>query len=118
LFTVRLRTNQVITGTALAMLSSGGTGAAYRMLYGSGGAALRVPTSGPLEIPLLSGLPLLGPAFFMQPPITYLLYALVPGLWIWLNRTHSGLALRALGEAPAAVEAAGIQIDRMRVAMI
>jgi simple sugar transport system permease protein len=36
-------------------------------------------------------------------------------VWWWMYRTHAGLALRAIGESPAAAEAAGIRSDRFRV---
>ena len=118
LFVVRLRADQIITGTALTLFSIGATGTAYRAAFGSGGAALNIATSGPFTIPLLSEIPLIGSAFFVQSPITYLLYAVIPLVWWWLYRTHHGLALRALGEAPAAVDAAGINGTRLRVGVI
>jgi simple sugar transport system permease protein len=114
-FVVLLRADQIITGTALTLLSMGATGTLYRALYGSTGAALNVPTSAPLSIPGLSALPVIGHALFAQPPITYLAYLLAPGLAWWLGQTHSGLALRAIGERPEAAEAAGIAVDRTRV---
>ena len=115
LFVVRFRTDQIITGTALTLLSVGATGTAYRAMFGSAGAALHIPTSAPLSIPGLAAVPVVGAALFSQPPATYLAYALIPLISGWLFRTHSGLALRALGEAPVAAEAAGIHLDRVRV---
>jgi ABC-type uncharacterized transport system permease subunit len=115
LFVVKLRADQIITGTALTLLSMGATGTLYRALYGSTGAALNVPTSAPFAIPGLSSLPVIGPALFAQPPITYFTYLLTPALAWWLARTHAGLALRAIGERPEAAEAAGIAVDRLRV---
>lgn len=107
-FAVGLRTDQILTGTAITLFGLGLTGALYRVLFGAGGAALGTPTISPIAVPLLSSLPLIGPGFFRQPAITYAVYALVPLLWWWLYRTHSGLALRAVGENPAAAAAAGI----------
>lgn len=112
------RGDQIITGTALTLLSVGATGTLYRALYGSSGAALTLPTSGGLAIPVLSSLPVVGAALFAQPPVTYLVYLLAPLLAWWLGHTHAGLALRAIGERPEAAEAAGIPIDRLRVAAI
>ena len=111
---VGLRADQIITGTALTLLSVGATGTLYRALYGSSGASLTLPTSGARPIPGLSSLPVVGPALFAQPAITYVAYLLAPALAWWLGRTHAGLALRAIGERPAAAEAAGISIDRLR----
>jgi general nucleoside transport system permease protein len=115
LFVVKLRADQIITGTALTLLSMGATGTLYRALYGTTGAALNVPTSAPFAIPGLSSLPVIGPALFAQPLITYFVYLLAPALAWWLAHTHAGLALRAIGERPEAAEAAGIAVNRIRV---
>ena len=113
-----VRADQIITGTALTLLSVGATGTLYRAFYGSGGAALGIPTSEPLAIPGLSALPLVGTALFTQPPITYVAYLAAPAMAWWFTRTHAGLALKSIGERPAAAEAAGIAVDRARVLAI
>ncbi len=115
LFVVWLKADQIITGTALTLLSVGATGMLYREMFGSSGAALGTPTSVPFPIPVLSRIPVVGAALFAQPPITYLVYALVPALAWWMSRTHAGLALRAIGEQPEAAEVAGVRVQRIRV---
>lgn len=115
LFVVWLRVDQIITGTAITLLSVGVTGTLYRFLYGTAGAALGTPTSSPVLIPGLSRLPVVGPALFAQPPITYVAYVLVPLFAWWLAKTHAGLALRAVGERPEAAVAAGVRVPRVRV---
>ena len=115
---IALGADQIITGMALTLLSLGATGTLYRAFYGSSGAALRAPTSGPLTIPGLASLPVVGTALFAQPAITYVAYLLAPALAWWLARTHAGLALRAIGERPEAAEAAGIAVTRMRTAAL
>ena len=115
LFVVWLKADQIITGTALTLLSVGATGTLYRELFGSSGAALGTPTSTPFSIPGLSRIPIVGAALFAQPPITYLVYALVPALAWWMSHTHAGLALRAIGEQPEAAEVAGVRVQLMRV---
>ena len=115
LFTVVwLRADQIITGTAITLLSVGLTGTLYRAIYGSTGAALTIPTAGPVAIPLLSSLPIIGPALFAQPVTTYALALMIPAVWWWMFRTQAGLALRAIGESPAAAEASGIRPTRVR----
>lgn len=118
LFVVWLRADQIITGTAITLLSAGVTGTLYRAWYGTSGAALGTPTSTPIVIPWLSRLPVIGPALFAQPLMTYVAYLLVPVLAWWFTRTHAGLALRAVGERPEAAEAAGIRVSRVRVAAV
>jgi ABC-type uncharacterized transport system permease subunit len=115
LFVIWLRADQIITGTALTLLTVGATGTLYRALYGSAGIALALPTSAPRPIPILSSVPVLGAALFAQPPITYFVYLLVPALSWWVSRTHAGLALRAIGEQPEAARVAGVSVQRMRV---
>ncbi|MDB4916056.1 MAG: ABC-type transporter, integral rane subunit [Gemmatimonadetes bacterium] len=117
-FAIGLRADQIITGTALTLLSVGTTGTLYRALYGSSGAALALPTSAPFAIPGLSRLPLVGAALFAQPPITYVMYLLVPSIAWWMAGTHGGLSLRAIGEKPDAARAAGISVARVRVLAI
>jgi len=114
LFVLRLKADAIITGTALTLLGLGLTGTLYRGVFGLEGAALGTPSIAPVALPGLSSLPLVGPVFFTQTVMTYLLYLLVPLLAWWLARTHTGLALRAIGESRTAAHAAGIAVDRIR----
>ncbi len=114
LFTIGFRADQIITGTAITLLSLGLTGTLYRTLYGASGVALSIPTSGALVIPGLSEIPLVGRALFAQPLITYALYVAVPALAWWMQRSHAGLAVRALGEYPEAAIAAGVHPRRIQ----
>lgn len=113
-FVVGFGADQIITGTALSLLGLGATGALYSTIFGAGGVALSIPTSARLPIPWLAALPVVGPAIFDQPPITYFAVLLVPALWWFLYRTHLGLGLRAIGEAPRSARAAGIAVERAR----
>ena len=113
-FTVLLRADQIITGTAITLLALGLTGTLYRALYGATGAALSIATTGPHAIPGLSAMPVIGSGFFNQPLVTYVTYVAVGAVWWWMHRTHAGLGLRAIGESPAAAEAAGIRVSRVR----
>lgn len=116
LFAIGLRTDQIIVGTAVTLAALGLTGALYQSLYGAGGAALTTPTLGPLALPGLARLPLVGQAFFNQPLSTYLVYVAAPAIWVWLYRTPGGLALRATGESATAAAAAGVRPARVRTA--
>ncbi len=114
LFVVTLRTDQIITGTALTMLGLGLTGTIHRSLPTVVDAGAALPTTGPVAIPGLSQLPLVGSVLFVQPLATYALYVLVPLLAWWMTRTHAGLALRATGESPEAAQAAGVSVRRVQ----
>ena len=113
-FIAWLRADQIVAGTAFSLLGLGITGTLYRTLYGATGAGLTIPTVGPTPIPLLSGIPVFGPAFFAQPLTTYLAYLFCPLLWWLLFRTQAGLAIRACGENPEAAVAAGIGVRRLQ----
>ena len=112
--TLGMGADQIITGTAITLLALGATGTLYRTLYGANGAALAIQTSVPIPILFLVHLPVIGTALFAQPLVTYFAYAVVPLTWWWLENTHAGLALRAIGENPAAATAAGIPVRRFR----
>jgi simple sugar transport system permease protein len=118
LFAVVLRSDQIITGTAVTLATLGLTGTLYRIWYGTSGASLATPTAPPLAVPGLAALPVVGRALFAQPPATYLLYLLVPAVWWFTARTHAGLALRAVGERPDAAAAAGIRPRRVQLAAV
>ena len=74
LFIVTLRSDQIVTGTAMTLLALGTTGLLYRALFGTAGVALTIPTAAPLVIPVLSSVPIIGPALFAQPVTTYVVY--------------------------------------------
>lgn len=110
--------NQIITGTAVTLVSVGMTGTIYRQFYGPSGVGLSLPTLPALAIPGLSAVPIAGPAFFLQPITTYLATGLIPLTWFVLFRTRFGLALRAAGEDPAAARAAGVSVRWTRVVAV
>ncbi|MEO8294138.1 MAG: ABC transporter permease [Gemmatimonadota bacterium] len=110
IISVWLGADQVITGTALTLGAIGLTGAVYRVAYGAAGAGLSVPTFHSVPIPLLSQIPIIGPALFQQPALVYLGILSVPAFWVILFRTRWGLALRASGESVSAARAAGVRV--------
>lgn len=114
IFVVWLRADQIITGTAITLGALGLTAALYRATFGTTGAALDAATMGPISVPVLSAIPVLGSALFHQPPITYALYLFIAVAWWFLYRTHAGLGLRAVGESPEAALAAGINPLRVQ----
>jgi general nucleoside transport system permease protein len=114
--TVGAGANQIVAGTAISLGAIGLTGTIYRQAYGAGGAGLDVPTFGALRVPMLADVPLLGPAFFEQPALTYVAIAAVPLVWWVMFRTRAGLVLRATGESAELARAAGIRPRLTRAA--
>jgi len=105
--------NQVVSGLALTILGTGLADALGTPLVGR-----IAPGFGPLALPLLADLPLLGPVLFRQDPLVYLSYLLVPAFWFFFARTRPGLRLIAAGEYPAAAAAAGLDPVALRWAGI
>lgn len=108
---VTLQADQVVSGLALTFLGTG-----ISLVLGEGlskaGTVSLMPN---FSIPLLSQIPILGPIFFTnQSVLVYIGYLLTPLAWYYINRTRGGLHLRAVGEYPAAADALGINIFRMR----
>ncbi len=108
--TITLRANQVVTGLALTIFGTGFSG--YL-----GKAYIGIPVPKPFAVtPLgpLADLPFIGPIFFQHDILVYISYGLVVVIWYFLQHTAPGLNLRALGENPAAMDALGINVFRLR----
>lgn len=108
------RADQIITGTAITLGCIGLTGAVYRSAYGPEGVGLSLPTFAVAPFPVLSSIPVIGPALFQQTVLTYAALLAVPLLWWLVFRTRWGLALRAAGESAENARAAGVRVVRVR----
>jgi ABC-type uncharacterized transport system permease subunit len=113
-FVIGLRTDQIITGTAITLGGIGMTGAIYQARFGVTGTALTLPTLPAVDLPVLSEIPWIGSALFGQAWTAYMAYLLAPLLWYFLFRTPRGLELRSVGEEPDAAKAAGVRVRRVR----
>jgi simple sugar transport system permease protein len=72
------------------------------------------PILSPLEIPILSKIPILGPILFNQTIIVYLMYLIVGIIHFSLFKTRWGLRTRAVGEHPTAADSVGIKVNNLR----
>jgi len=111
LITIQFQADQVVSGLALTFLGTG-----LSLVFGEGlskaGAVSLLPT---LTVPGLSAIPVLGPILFDgQSVMVYLGYLLIPLAWFIIYRTRPGMHLRAVGEFPAAADALGINVARLR----
>jgi simple sugar transport system permease protein len=68
----------------------------------------------PIDIPLLSDIPLVGQALFGQPWLFYMIYPLVPICWWVVYRSGWGLEIRAVGGSPQSADVSGIDVNRRR----
>lgn len=115
LATVTIRANQVLCGLALTLI---GTGLAQTIGKSYSGMPVAATFQG-IRVPVLADIPVLGPAFFSQNILLYLIYLILPlGLSFLMFRTRHGLNMRAVGENPAAADAAGIPVTLMRFAYV
>src|SRR3954452_7384324 len=106
------RANQVLAGLALAV---GGIGLANQLGNGRQGNLL-LSRFKPVEIPILSDIPVLGHALFDQDPVVYFTFYVLPVvLWFVIFQTRHGMNLRAVGDNPAAADAVGVNVMGMRV---
>lgn len=115
-FTVTIKANQIVVGTALNMIGLGLTGFLYRTWFDT--STKNAPTFNPVEIPVLSQIPVLGDIFFKHSILVYATLLLVPLAAFVLYRTGFGLAVRATGEHPKAADTVGINVPRIRYTCI
>lgn len=116
--TVPFGLSQHVVGLGITLLATSLTYYCYRLALPEVTSPPKIEAFQPLEIPLLSDIPVIGPALFNQTPLTYLAFALVLVVTLVLYRTPMGLALRAAGENPAAVEAQGLSVSAIRIGAV
>ena len=113
---ITLRASQIVSGLALTIFA----GAAGLSSYlGNDLALADNPARHAFHAVWPSGmqdLPVVGPIVFGQNVLVYLSWACVVAVWLYLSRTRPGLNVRAVGEAPAAADAMGINVTAYRYA--
>jgi general nucleoside transport system permease protein len=118
LLTVPLGLSQHVTGIGVTLLGTSLSYYVYRMVLPQVSSPPTIEPFQPWAVPVLSDIPVVGPALFNQTPLTYAALAAV-GLVAWmLHRTPLGLAVRMVGENPAAAEAQGISVTAVRVGAV
>ncbi len=115
---VPLGLSQHVTGIGITLLASSLTYYTYRLLFPKVTSPPRIPPFEPVALPLLSDVPIVGDVLFRQTPLTYFAFILVAIAAFVLYRTPLGLAVRTVGENPAAVEAQGIDVTLVRVGAV
>lgn len=114
-FAIKYGIDQVILGFVINVLVIGLTSfVSQRALTQDAEKWNSSPTLKPIEIPLLSKIPMIGPIFFQQTIIIYLLYIMVALVHIALFKSKWGLRMRAVGELPIAAESVGIDVNKVR----
>jgi len=111
---IRFKVNQIISGTAINILSIGATSfisskflQEYQYLNNPG----KFPN---LPLPILSKIPIIGPVFFENNVLVYMLFILLGVIHVMLYYTPWGLRTRAVGEHPRAADTLGVDVFRLR----
>ena len=102
------RANAIVSGLALNLLASGGTRFLLRALYDSSSNSPSIAGVGGRHEGSLVSATLLD-------PMTWLVALVVVGTVVGLERTRTGLRIRAVGEHPEAAESVGVSVHRTRL---
>lgn len=116
--TVPFGLSQHVVGLGVTMLATAAAAFAYRIALPEVTSPPRIEPFQVIEIPLLSQIPLIGPALFAQTAMTYLAFGVAGLTAFTLYRTPLGLAVRAAGESPEAVAAQGLSVSAIRMGTV
>jgi simple sugar transport system permease protein len=118
------RGDQVVSGVAINIIAAGMTAVLGIAWFAQGGQTppvsvdVRIAPMFPQAAQAFNTIPLvgalLGEGLFSHNALVYLALVLVPLTWWLLFRTRFGLRLRAVGENPQMVDAAGVSVTRLR----
>lgn len=118
--TVTFMADQNVTGLTLTIFGIGFSNFVGDFVREkSGSTSLKLPEGildslGKVEIPFLTDIPVLGKLLFNYNIFVYLGVAAAILCAIYLHRTKAGLNVRAVGENPAAADAAGIPVTKLK----
>lgn len=118
ILTVPFGLSQHVVGLGITLLATSTSYYAYRLALPEVTSPPKIEPFEPWAIPVLSDIPLLGAALFQQTSMTYAAFLVAILVSVVLFRTPLGLALRAAGENPAAVEAQGLSVTALRIGAV
>jgi general nucleoside transport system permease protein len=114
-FAIRYLVNQVVLGVVLVVFATGLTGFLFDQLVQEDPTAYNSPSVlAPLELPVLSDVPVFGTVLFHQTALVYTMYVAVAVVLFVLFKTRWGLRVRSVGEHPRAADTVGINVLRIR----
>lgn len=109
LLVVPLGLSQHVTGIGITLLATSLTYYTYRLALPEVTSPPKIEPFAPVGVPFEA---------LNQTPLTFLAFALVGVVAWFLYKTPAGLALRAVGENPAAAEAQGIPVNAVRLCAV
>jgi general nucleoside transport system permease protein len=117
-FSIHLRADQIVGGTAINFLALGITGYIFIDQYGETGTGSGIAEIPNVNLSWLQDVYFIGPAFAQMNLMIWLSFALVILSYIVLFRTPIGLRIRAVGEHPRAADTVGISVYGVRYAAV
>ncbi len=115
---IKFKANQVISGVVINILASSLTlfltKTINRNIFGAASDKIDLGVSSRITIPVVSDIPVVGAFFTNIYPFEIIIIVLAIIAWFILYRTRFGLHLRACGDNPHAVDAAGIDVAKTR----
>lgn len=118
ILTVPLGLSQHVSGIGVTLFATSLSYFIYRTALPDVSSPPRIEAFQPLDIPVLSDLPFIGPALFQQTSLTFLALILVLATAYVLYRTPLGLAIQAVGDNPSAVESQGLSVYGLRMGAV
>jgi simple sugar transport system permease protein len=112
-FSIHLRADQIVTGTALIFLAYGVTGYLYNDIYGNEGTP-NLPSIPNVNLTSESDQSFFSQAFGHMNLMTWLAFALVIVSYVVIFKTPIGLRIRSCGEHPRAADTVGINVYGIR----
>lgn len=112
--TITMRANQVVSGLALTMFGGGMSAYFGKDLVGLTLSTKVMQAIGPVPIPVLNKIPILGDILFNHNILVYISFVIPFAAWYVLNKTRWGLAIRSSGEEPLSSEIMGIKVIKVR----
>ena len=113
---IRLKTDSFLSGIALNTFASGLCVLVLYLVLGVKGDSSMAPSVliPQIRIPLLSQIPVVGPALFAQNLLSYVAIISLFALLFLLHRTRLGTKIRATGYNPEATASVGIKTGRVQ----
>ena len=118
ILTVPLGLSQHVSGLGITLFATSVSYFSYRTALPNVSSPPRIEPFQPLDLPVLSDLPFLGPVLFQQTALTWLALLMVALVWYIMNRTALGVAIQAVGDNPDSVDAQGLPVYGLRMGAI
>jgi simple sugar transport system permease protein len=123
-FSIQLRSDQIVSGTAVNFLALGITGFIYIDTYGNEGTPNDLPQVPDVNLNWLGSIPPSGLGNYLERAfgglnlLVWLALATVVLAWIVIFKTTIGLRIRSVGEHPRAADTVGISVYATRYAAV